>query len=279
MTITYEQLKERIPALAVYDSDGNEIDRYKTFLEKAENWLINNITDKALFTAINASTDTEAKNHCINIICYKGYIDAMPFLDLIDSGSGFSVTNNQNLAPASKERVSALKAAMIEMLTTSIEDFIIFLEKTAAYHDEWKSSNTYSILTETFIHTLTEFIRYAPFTGSRLDFIKALPAMKNAMQLKIAPIISKEFVEEIIEQLRDDDLTEANKKIIENLKFAYSNYVINEINVADMYIVKVQNYMIDNIDNYQVFKASKIYTQYLANQTTKPNEIILDTMF
>jgi len=266
MNITYLELQQRIPSLATYDSEGKEIDRYAKFLKIAEKWFITNITGQVLFDVIDTSTtDSVGKNFCKDIICYKGYTDAIPFLDVIETGSGFSVTNNQNLAPASRERVNALKNGLLDMLTQSIENFIEFLEKEEMYHDEWKGTKTYSILTDTFIHTLTDFNYYAKFEGNRLDFIKSKPTMLHVINLKIAKLITAELCNEIIEQLRDDELSIDNRNIIENIKYAYANFVIGNNSDASSYLLEVQNFLILNVDKYPLFKNSNIYANYLKN--------------
>jgi hypothetical protein len=291
MTITYEQLRERIPSLAAYSEEGKEMDRYNTFMKQAERWVKNNITGIPLFAIIEtepaASTvpdapvvvypTAEAQELLLNIICNKGMIEAIPFLDLIDSGSGFSVTNNQNLAPASKERVAAFKQAVIDQHTQAVEDFIIFLEQNEVYHEAWKGSETYSILTETFIPTLTEFRRYAPFAGSRLDFIAQLPTFRQVISHHITPHLSAELVDEIIEQLRDDDLSTANQKIIYFIKMGYALLATDAHNHGKANIQRAQTYILDNISSYPTFEASSLYTQ-IQDRLTNTDSVILNTV-
>lgn len=285
MNITYEQLRERIPSLAAYDSDNKEIDRYKTFLKSAERWTKRNITGNDLFNDIMSPAEVvapaetpiylvEAQEHIINIICYKGFPNAIPFLDLIDTGSGFAVANNQNLAPASKERVKALKDECIEQFSQSLEDFLFFLENTEDLHDAWKGSETYTLLTETFLPTLTEFRRYGTFEGTRLEFLKALPKFKEVINHYIVPIISREVVEEIIEQLRDEEVSEHNAKILEFIKLGYAAYASDKETIGKANITRAQSYMLANIETFTTFANSELYAAITARVTNTDSQIL-----
>ena len=66
MDITYEELRQRIPTLASYTGEAEvaPMDRYKTFLDQAENWVITKITGQPLFDAIVASLVEKAKKYC-----------------------------------------------------------------------------------------------------------------------------------------------------------------------------------------------------------------------
>jgi len=280
MDITYEELRQRIPTLASYTGEEEvaPMDRYKTFLEQAENWVITKITGQPLFDAIVASLDEKAKKFCKDLICYNGYIEAMPFLDLIETGSGFAVASNTTIAPASKDRVSALKAGLQKMLTTSTDDFIAYLEASTIYHIAWKSSATYSLLTDTFISTITEFNRYATFAGNRLDFIAAHPVMQDAIRLKLANYISQDLCDEILTQINGEGISESNKDIIEDIKFSYANFVIGQTEKATDYAMRTQAYIIEHLTEFPTFEASSVYARYLENIANTPtDDTILNT--
>jgi hypothetical protein len=279
MEITYEELRERIPTLASYSGDEvSPLPRYLIFLQQAENWAITKITGQLLFDEITASVDDKAKKFCKDLICYKGYIEAMPFLDLIETGSGFSVTNNTNLAPASKDRVANLKTGLQNMLTTCIDDFIAYLEATPIYHPSWKTSATYSLLTDTFISTITEFNQFAKFTGNRLDFIAAHPLMQDAIRLKLANYISQELCDELLTEIKIGTISPSNEPIIDEVKFAYANFVVGLTEKAADYALRLQSYIITNITEFPTFATSSVYAKYLENIANTPtDDSILNT--
>lgn len=58
------------------------------------------------------------------IVCLSGAVRTVPHLDLVLTPTGFGVVSNQNVAPASRERVSALVDQMKEDLSFS-EDLLL----------------------------------------------------------------------------------------------------------------------------------------------------------
>ena len=161
--------------------------------------------------------------------------------------------------------------ATAKWLSESVENLLEFLEEHPDYHDEWKGSPAYSLLSDTFILTVREFRKYAKFDGSRMEWIKLHPEMMNAIMLKIHPRISPELSDQIIEQLRDGDLTPANKAILENLRFAFANFTIGNTDLAESYLVRVRNVITKKLDDYPEFRDSDLYASILANASVKNN--------
>lgn len=271
-----------IPTIA----DDN-FDKFAPYLADARAWLKREIVGTELYNLINAASDavladdatdeqkaafaidTELVTHAESIISYKAYFEAIPFLDLVGTADGFAVRSNQTHAPASKERVAALRQANLKWVGESIENLLEFLEEHEDYHDEWKGSPAYSMLSDTFILTVREFRKYAQFDGSRLEWIKLHPEMMNAMRLKIGSRISPELSDQILEQLRDGDLTDKNKAILENLRFAFANFTIGNNDLAESYLVRVRNVIMKKPDDYPAFRDSDLYATILANTIEK----------
>lgn len=220
-----------------------------------------------------AEPNTDLVHFCSAIIAHKAYAEAIPFLDLIETPSGFAVTSNSNLTPASAARVQNLIRATNERIGELIEDLLEYLENNLIFHDDWKSSKTYSLNTDSYIFSVRDFKNYAPFEGGRLDFIKLRPVITRSRILRIESIISRELSLEIIDQLRDDELSEANKAIIEDIRFALANYSIGQDQVANNFIARAKTTILANVDAYPAFKSSYIYQAYLkaeASDTDAP---------
>jgi len=260
-------LRKHIPTIIAGDEEsGDQFSKYLTYLHSAEKYLRRELIGSALYDLLD-EPNVDLVEHCAAVVAHKAYLEAIPFLDLIETGSGFAVTSNQNLTPASTARVASLIKATEVRLSECIEDLLEFLEENGDYHDEWKPSKTYSLLSDSYIHSLREFRNYAPFEGTRLDFIKHRPLILKARLLDIESVISKELSGEIIEQLRDDDLSVSNGKIIEDLRYALANFSIGANVIADSFIARVKAELIANVDSYPAFKESKIYQDYIKPAT------------
>lgn len=264
-----ETLRKYIPTIVAGD-----FQKYATYISAANNWLKKEVLGKSLFAEIENldSTNqqhTELIKKCETVVANKGYMEAIPYMDLIETESGFAVVRTDQLVPASRDRVDALLSGIKQKLGEAIEDLIDYLEENEEYHELWKGSETYSLLTDVYISTLMQFRRYAEFSGNRADFISFKPNILNAINLFIEPVISKELSDQIIEQTRDNELTESNKAIIENLRFAMALYSIQKTNESNIYLNKVRNELLKNPDNYPAFKNSEIYAKYLARTKTQ----------
>lgn len=251
---TIDRLKELIPVIV-----GSDFKKYEPFVIDAREWLKREITGSALFAKLETEGNETLLSYAETVVANKAYLSGLPYFDLVETESGFAVVRTNTKAPASRERVDALKNGIETWLSVGIESLLEHLEETSRYHEDWKGSHTYTLLTETYIHKLKDFRRFAPFEGSRLEWVKLLPAMLDVINLKIAPVISAELSDEIIEELRDDDLTPENKKILPNIRFAYANYVVGRDDVAFSYLMRVRKVLLASPNNYPAFAGSELY--------------------
>jgi hypothetical protein len=267
-------LKKYIPTIV-----NNDFEKYRAEVTEANTWFKKEIAGANLYNTIIGALDAEEtpQGHLKIIelseavVSRKAYLAGIPSYDLTETAGGFVVTRNENQAPASPERVKKLEDAISLRLTDAIEDLLEFLEETAAYHEDWKGSPTYTLLTDIYIKTLRDFRRYATFDGSRLDWIAAKPRMFNTIRLSIWPVISQELSDQIIEQLRDEDLSEKNKTIIEDLRFAFANFFANNPEAGNSYLMRIRKRLLANPADFPAFDNSELYTAIKALAINKYN--------
>ena len=261
---TIEILRKYLPTIVVTD-----FSKYETEVWEANNWLKREITGSTLYDILDGAGNEELLTYAEAVVSRKAYLEGIPGFDLLETQAGFVVTRNENQAPASPERVKKLQEQIAKKLSDNIEDLLEYLEEHPDYHDEWKGSPAYSLLSDTYILTLKEFRRYAPFESNRLAFIEAKPKMIDAIHLKIEPIISPELSDQIIEQLRDGDLTAENNAILDNLRFAYAGYTAGRDTIAYSYLMKVRKVIMKTPDNYTAFRDSDLYATIQATTIEK----------
>jgi acyl-CoA reductase-like NAD-dependent aldehyde dehydrogenase len=104
-----------------------------------------------------------------------------------------------------------------------------------------------------------------------MEWIAAKPHMLNVIKLKIEPVISRELSEEIIEELRDDDLSDINKTIIDNLKFAFANFVTGKADEGYSYLYRIRKKLMATPDNFPAWKTSETYKAILESTANKYN--------
>lgn len=107
--------------------------------------------------------------------------EAIPSLDLILTDSGFAVVSNQNLAPASRERVTALLNSLRRQASDARDLLLLDLCKT-----NWVSSQQCTLLRTTLLWCPMLARRYGieiKETDPQGDFLLHLPAIEQASEM------------------------------------------------------------------------------------------------
>ncbi len=113
-------------------------DKVAKQLELAENWVVVNLTSKTVFNSIcGYEDDNPTKTITAQLVVADALIRAIPSLDLVLTPNGFGVVANQNIAPASKERIERLIAS----LRSTREDCIARLLSEIPTTKEWLNSS------------------------------------------------------------------------------------------------------------------------------------------
>lgn len=251
---TIDQVREVLPTVA------SEV-RYEDFqphLESAENWLSNDILGPVLFGKVEDETITDAKLLRLvkKVVVQKAYKIGIPFMDLVQTATGFGVVNDKNRAPASRARVDALIAQVQLQLDNETEWLLNYLEDTATYHTDWKSSSAYSILSDCLIRTARELKRLVKFEGSREEFLQLKPLMINTTTIVLGPQISATYVDELISKQNGGTLNTYDNKVLPGIKQALANYVIEKDWFGRRLLDDAVTIMENDIENYATYADS-----------------------
>lgn len=257
---TIDQIRAVLPNVAA----EVEYADFGTFLKDAENWIENEILGSAIYASIddNSITDEKLVRLVTNCIVLKAYELGIPFMDLIQTQSGFGVINDKNRAPASIKRVERLISQNKLRLDQDIEWLINHLEDTATYHTDWKSSPAYSLLSDCLIITARELKRYVKFIGSRNDFLLLKPTLITRSVTFLNPQISKAYVEELIVKQNVGTLSAADEKVLPGIKQALANICVTEDklwwenHLAKQLLADVVTVIDADIDNYATYRDS-----------------------
>jgi hypothetical protein len=257
-------MKQHVATIATVSS----FELLRSYVEAAESWAKTQLLGADLYTYIEAHREDTAHRELVSkaqrVIALNGFDRSVPFMDLVQTDTGFAVTNTEKLAPASKERVAALRAGLQRECDAAVEDLLLYLEDAPAYHDEWKGSPVYTLLTDTFLPTFTIFKRYAPYSAAvdavypkgRLDFSRLNGRLREIMANQIANVLGAEFTGELLEQLRDGDLAAANKKLLEPLRFALGLYALGLEAQGEGFLSKVTLLLKNDPNSYPAWRDS-----------------------
>ena len=138
---TDDQLRLLIPnVLATVEGEPTLIEKLYPYLETAEQWAIDTFVPEAIFDEI-AAADSFGPNERFRyplekLVACHAYMTAIPSLDLVLTPNGFGIVSNQNVVPASRERVDALITSLESQRDAAIEALILRLSA----RPEWRQS-------------------------------------------------------------------------------------------------------------------------------------------
>ena len=138
---TDEQFRLLIPnVLATAEGEPTLIEKLYPYLEAAEQWAIDNFVPEAIFDEI-AEDDGFGPNERLRfplekLVACQAYMTAIPSLDLVLTPNGFGIVSNQNIVPASRERVDALMNSLESQRDSAIETLILRLSSRT----DWQQS-------------------------------------------------------------------------------------------------------------------------------------------
>lgn len=129
---TQEQLMLHLPnTLKAVAGEKSLYEKIEGYLGAAERWLAQNICEASMI-----SDEYDTKKIGEAVIVNHALYHAVPALDLVLTPNGFGIVNNQNVVPASKERVENLRKSLLE----NRDKNLMLLVHILASIDEWKNS-------------------------------------------------------------------------------------------------------------------------------------------
>ncbi len=144
--ITQAQLEARLPELSAPEGDTSLYDKVLPYARKAAKGYAAPRVGGADPVTVCAWADTvgELYPFLADFAVFRGVYDALPHLDVIATGTGFGVVNTQNLAPASRERVNAVRESCRALAATAYDHIL------SAYFAEYPEE------ARTFVPTVSE---------------------------------------------------------------------------------------------------------------------------
>lgn len=171
-----EQLRRYLPnAFATAQGEPPFFDKVLPWLETAEWWLFQQFIGDTFEPSLLAMGENEpVRLTATCVVAHEAMLRAVPSLDLVLTPNGFGIVSNQNVAPASRERVSRLIASLETSRDNAIEQLITYLFRET----EWYDSPTRHWFTATLfpnldLANLCGFIehRWANYLGLRSNAI------------------------------------------------------------------------------------------------------------
>lgn len=193
------------------------------------------------------------------------FFEGIPDLDLVITDSGFAVVHNQNLTPASKDRVAAFRKSKETLGYDGIEQLYHFLEENEDDYPEWIDSEAYSRHFELFIHSAIELEDYVVTGRSRRKYLDLVPTMKRVERFSLIPVMSEALADKIKLEIASGEVSEPTRKALELIRGAVANLSMAElieIDSSDITVYSAVNYLSLKKDEKQQYQLAG--TRYLS---------------
>ncbi|MBQ7941429.1 MAG: hypothetical protein IJ328_03350 [Muribaculaceae bacterium] len=159
-------LRQYIPnVFATVDDEISLYDKLSPFLDVAESWLEQNITSPTVLDKIAVGNRDSLFANVAMFVVSHAFAAAIPSLDLVLTPNGFGIVSNNNVVPASKERVERL----INSLYTVKYQCLTILLRMLRAEVEWHESEQCKWLAESIIQDLDLVVKCKDSAVSEAD--------------------------------------------------------------------------------------------------------------
>ena len=150
-------------------------DKVLPWLETAERWLFQQFIGDTFEPSLLAMGENEpVRLTATCVVAHEAMLRAVPSLDLVLTPNGFGIVSNQNVAPASRERVSRLIASLETSRDNAIEQLITYLFRETEWYDSptrhWFTATLFPNIDLANLCGFTEH-RWANYLGLRSNAI------------------------------------------------------------------------------------------------------------
>ena len=145
---TNETLTALIPnVVATVEGEKPLIDKIDPWLTAAEDWVMETFTGHDEMEAIAEDPASSVWEHMAQLTVTEALRRAIPSLDIVRTPNGFGIVSNQNVAPASKDRVERL----IGQMASQRDHFINMLLADLRTRSSWRDSAQFRWFTASLI--------------------------------------------------------------------------------------------------------------------------------
>ena len=238
--ITKETFEQLVPSFR--DCEGEIFESIEVYLQKVEDSIL-----KEYNLSTSNAQDATLAPLLEAYVCKRTAYEALPHLDLILTANGFAVTSNQNLSPASRQRVEELRERLRREKSDARDALMEGLATASLYAPGnliWNPSlaRRYGIRTKDGKQVYEEEMQLVQ------------PDI-DAAQHKCAMMVSEEQMEELVtmqETMFYNDLTDLCRRFMASLIKG------NAQNIKVM-AKQLQGYLNTHADELPTYRASSKY--------------------
>ena len=256
-------LKKYVPnTLKAVAGELSLFDKIQYHLLQAEQWLTATFVSSDTMSRIRTYSDsTPLLHYCRIITAAEAMLHAVPQLDLILTPNGFGIVSNQNVIPASKERIERLLLSLEKQRDDALAVILTLLPD--AHH--WTASEQFNYFAATMFPTL-DIVHQLGFA----DHIWLRYQDTRAKLLAIEHRLETEFFSpELMDMLRTAN---ALNKWDMTLNTAQYKRMYQRISAIEFSILRIGEYpipsIIDIVNSIRLAKGN-VFAEWKNSETAK----------
>lgn len=139
--------------------------------------------------------DDALGNKIIPVLANLTVLESIPFLDVVLTSSGFGVVRNNNVAPASRERVQSFAVGCKNAANDFMDMLLLFLENNIDKYTSWNKS---SLNAESLLPNTVVFNELTRLNLKRHEFVDVKRYISVLETTSFIQALSPEFTAELI---------------------------------------------------------------------------------
>lgn len=234
-------------------------EKMQSYLRNANRWVRMRFVGVKLYDYYDELDDI-AKDGLCQLVALRAFHEAIPYIDLTLTSTGFGIVNNSQVAPASKERVNRLRE-QVAVSAEEVMDYLlsVFLEEDA-YRELFQDSPVFKLLTSSLFIYGFDMSNYSNMEGTRITLANHRTLITQA-ENELAKLISIEYYSELIDKVRTNTLAELDYEALHQAKLFIGSYVEGNMNRAYPIAEQLVNYLRSHLDDFKTYAESDTYTK------------------
>lgn len=261
MQITFDDFIRVCPAAqmpdeAVFESISGHIDEALAYVRS----LITPAIFDSLPSRARRDVIPELADMVAGYVCASAFEKAIPQLDLVLTPTGFGVVSNQNVAPASAERVKSLRSSLRRSADYWLDLIIDHIRPII----DWSASPLGSQLIDGLFWRGDHMVVFGHYEPTREELHRMMPSIRAA-GLEISRVISPELYGHLVEGERTASLDSCESELVDLCRRAMAQWIDSRDSYPSARI-SLLRYIEKNADRLPLYLNSSTYRAHHATR-------------
>lgn len=253
-----DTLRQYLPnVFATVKGEVSLFDKVKVDIDLAENWVIETFVSTNTFNTIcGYADDNPIRIITAKLIASEALRRAIPSLDVVLTPNGFGVVSNQNIAPASKERVDRLIGSLADYRDECIGNLLRSLQVDGF---NWLESSQAKFFGASLFPNFESFKTLEEMQLSNNKWQKYLELRAKAIDIECS--IAEDYISmPLLDTLRRNNICDTlelpQMRVFNAVKFEVLN-VLRDEPIRTKKMISVVNFIRNNPEAFPEWHASE----------------------